>query len=52
MLQCTLQMHRTEVYSKEGSLSKCQQCRAEMLPGMNTVFLKQPDESPVGPFMI
>lgn len=25
---------------------------AEMLPGMNTVFLKQPDESHVGPFVI
>lgn len=41
-------MHRTEVYSKEGSRPSVSSAQAET----NAVFLKQPDESHVGPFVI
>ena len=45
-------MHRTEVYSKEGSRPSASSAQAERLPGTNAVFPKQPDESHVGPFVI
>ena len=52
MLQCTPQCTGQRSTAKKDPRSRVSSAQAERLPGTNTVFLKQLDESHVGPFVI